>query len=119
MHSRVFRTRRPTLRSRRAGDPGRSTAHDLDGQQQRRLRGGSKTIRRDTRPVLIILGGPSDIAYENGKRDYDNLPKLTWPIMMFKSSRSRSGWHLDQSATSGTCSDVQLCDSEAELEFNG
>jgi hypothetical protein len=42
-------------------------------------------------PVLIVLGGPSDIAYENGKRDYDNLSKLSWPIMMFSKDIGHGG----------------------------
>jgi hypothetical protein len=42
-------------------------------------------------PVLIVLGGPSDIAYENGKRDYDNLSKLTWPIMFFSKDIGHGG----------------------------
>jgi hypothetical protein len=42
-------------------------------------------------PVLIVLGGPSDIAYENGKRDYDNLAMLTHPIMLFSKDIGHGG----------------------------
>ena len=42
-------------------------------------------------PVLIVLGGPSDIAYENGKRDYENLAKLTHPIMLFSKDIGHGG----------------------------
>lgn len=42
-------------------------------------------------PVLIVLGGQSDIAYENGKRDYDNLAKLTYPIMLFSKDIGHGG----------------------------
>jgi hypothetical protein len=42
-------------------------------------------------PVLIVLGGESDIAYENGKRDYDNLSKLTWPLMLFSKDVGHGG----------------------------
>jgi len=42
-------------------------------------------------PVLIVLGGPSDIAYDNGKRDYENLAKLTQPIMLFSKDLGHGG----------------------------
>ncbi|HKP62848.1 MAG TPA: alpha/beta hydrolase [Polyangiales bacterium] len=42
-------------------------------------------------PVLIVLGGESDIAYENGKRDYENLSKLTHPIMLFSKDIGHGG----------------------------
>lgn len=42
-------------------------------------------------PVLIVLGGESDIAYENGKRDYDNLSKLKYPIMLFSKDIGHGG----------------------------
>ena len=42
-------------------------------------------------PVLIVQGGPSDIAYENGKRDYENLAKLTHPIMFFSKDIGHGG----------------------------
>jgi dienelactone hydrolase len=42
-------------------------------------------------PVLIVLGGSSDIAYENGKRDYDNLAKLTYPLMLFSKDLGHGG----------------------------
>ncbi|TLS23681.1 uncharacterized protein PpBr36_06596 [Pyricularia pennisetigena] len=34
----------------------------------------AKTIRK---PVIIALGGPSDMAYPNGERDYNNIPAST------------------------------------------
>ena len=42
-------------------------------------------------PVLIILGGPSDIAYENGKRDYTNIAALGMPIMLFSKDIGHGG----------------------------
>ncbi len=42
-------------------------------------------------PVLIILGGPSDIAYENGERDYDNISVLGVPIMLFSKDIGHGG----------------------------
>ncbi|KAL4901083.1 hypothetical protein BDW74DRAFT_182182 [Aspergillus multicolor] len=30
-----------------------------------------------TKPVFYMLGGPSDVAYDNGERDYASLPKTT------------------------------------------
>jgi len=32
-------------------------------------------LRRLTKPVFYFLGGDSDIAYRNGERDYDDLPR--------------------------------------------
>ena len=57
-------------------------------------------------PVLIVLGGPSDIAYENGERDYTNIAALGIPIMLFSKdighggdlfSQPRRGLHQDRS----------------------
>ena len=42
-------------------------------------------------PVLIVLGGPSDIAYENGERDYDNISALRFPIMLFSKDIGHGG----------------------------
>ena len=42
-------------------------------------------------PVLIILGGTSDIAYENGERDYQNLSGLGLPIMLFSKNIGHGG----------------------------
>ena len=42
-------------------------------------------------PVLIVLGGPSDNAYENGKRDYDNISALGIPIMLFSKDIGHGG----------------------------
>jgi len=42
-------------------------------------------------PVLIILGGTSDIAYNNGERDYDSLSALGIPIMLFSKNIGHGG----------------------------
>ena len=48
----------------------------------------TKTIHT---PVLIVLGGPSDIAYENGERDYTNISTLGVPIMLFSKDIGHGG----------------------------
>jgi len=42
-------------------------------------------------PVLIVLGGPSDIAYENGERDYTNIAALGIPILLFSKDLGHGG----------------------------
>jgi dienelactone hydrolase len=42
-------------------------------------------------PVLIVLGGSSDIAYENGERDYTNLAPMGVPIMLFSKNIGHGG----------------------------
>ena len=42
-------------------------------------------------PVLLIEGGPSDIAYENGVRDYENISKLDVPVMWFSKDIGHGG----------------------------
>ena len=42
-------------------------------------------------PALIVLGGPSDIAYENGMRDYDGIAPLGKPIMLFSKELGHGG----------------------------
>ncbi|MBN2194977.1 MAG: alpha/beta hydrolase [Polyangiaceae bacterium] len=42
-------------------------------------------------PVLVILGGPSDVAYENGERDYDSIAALGHPIMLFSKDIGHGG----------------------------
>jgi hypothetical protein len=42
-------------------------------------------------PVLIIEGGPSDIAYENGLRDYENISQTEHPIMFFSKDIGHGG----------------------------
>jgi dienelactone hydrolase len=42
-------------------------------------------------PVLIILGGTSDIAYDNGERDYTKLSALGIPIMLFSKNIGHGG----------------------------
>jgi dienelactone hydrolase len=49
-------------------------------------------------PVLMVLGGPSDIAYENGERDYDNISALGIPILLFSKDIGHGG---DLSAKNG------------------
>ena len=39
-------------------------------------------------PVLIVLGGSDDIAYQNGENDYDAISALGKPIMLFSKSGS-------------------------------
>jgi hypothetical protein len=41
--------------------------------------------------VLVIEGGTSDIAYENGKRDFSELSKLDIPIMFFSKNIGHGG----------------------------
>ncbi len=55
------------------------------------LEGNEPLYKATHGPVFIVLGGPSDIAYENGKRDYENLSKLTWPIMLFSKELGHGG----------------------------
>lgn len=40
-------------------------------------------------PVLVLLGGPDDVAYENGKRDYQNITGV--PIMMVSTGVGHEG----------------------------
>jgi hypothetical protein len=42
-------------------------------------------------PVLIVLGGSGDIAYNNGKRDYDNISALGVPTMLFSKALGHGG----------------------------
>ena len=42
-------------------------------------------------PVLMVQGGQSDIAYENGLRDYDNLSKLGVAILYFSKDIGHGG----------------------------
>jgi len=42
-------------------------------------------------PALIVLGGPSDIAYENGESDYTNLSAKGIPIMLFSKDLGHGG----------------------------
>jgi hypothetical protein len=42
-------------------------------------------------PVLIIEGGTSDIAYENGVRDFDELSALGIPVMFFSKNIGHGG----------------------------
>jgi hypothetical protein len=42
-------------------------------------------------PVLMVLGGPDDIAYENGERDYMNISPLGYPIMLFSKNLGHGG----------------------------
>jgi len=44
-------------------------------------------------PVLIVLGGPDDVAYPNGERDYDNISALDAhiPIILFSKALGHGG----------------------------
>lgn len=42
-------------------------------------------------PVLILLGGASDTAYNNGKRDYENISKLDVPVLYFSKDIGHGG----------------------------
>jgi hypothetical protein len=42
-------------------------------------------------PVLIVLGGTSDSAYQNGQRDYEELSKLGTPIVLFSKNIGHGG----------------------------
>lgn len=45
-------------------------------------------------PVLIVLGGSADIAYQNGERDYMNISALGMPTMLFSKNGSNHGGDL-------------------------
>jgi hypothetical protein len=47
-----------------------------------------KTVRT---PVLIVLGGSSDIAYQNGERDCASIAALGIPIMLFSKDLGHGG----------------------------
>jgi hypothetical protein len=42
-------------------------------------------------PVLILLGGPSDSAYPNGSRDYDNISELGVPVVFLSKDIGHGG----------------------------
>jgi hypothetical protein len=56
-------------------------------------------------PVLIVLGGSSDIAYTNGERDYDNISALGIPIMLFSKDLGHGG---DLAKKSGDFAKIDL-----------
>lgn len=45
-------------------------------------------------PVLIVLGGSADIAYQNGENDYKAISALGKPIMLFSKDGSQHGGDL-------------------------
>jgi hypothetical protein len=45
-------------------------------------------------PVLIVLGGSNDIAYQNGENDYTAIAMLGKPIMLFSKNGSNHGGDL-------------------------
>jgi hypothetical protein len=45
-------------------------------------------------PVLIVLGGSDDIAYQNGENDYTAISALGMPIMLFSKNGSNHGGDL-------------------------
>jgi hypothetical protein len=42
-------------------------------------------------PVLIVLGGQSDVAYPNGQRDFTNIAPLGFPILLFSKDIGHGG----------------------------
>lgn len=42
-------------------------------------------------PVLVVLGGTSDVAYENGERDFTNISAIGVPIMLFSKNIGHGG----------------------------
>ena len=42
-------------------------------------------------PVLIVLGGASDVAYENGMNDYANIAPLGLPVALFSKDIGHGG----------------------------
>jgi len=42
-------------------------------------------------PVLIVLGGSGDIAYQNGENDYTSIAALGIPIMLFSKALGHGG----------------------------
>ncbi|HVY36741.1 MAG TPA: hypothetical protein VHM31_02365 [Polyangia bacterium] len=42
-------------------------------------------------PVLIVLGGSSDIAYQNGEKDYTGIAAVGVPIMLFSKDLGHGG----------------------------
>ena len=57
-------------------------------------------------PVLIVLGGSDDIAYQNGKRDYDNISALGIPIMLFSKALGHGGDLFQKNGGSFTSLDL-------------
>ena len=71
-----------------AGDP-RMTTWGINSSG---LLGANQTFYKTIHtPVLIVLGGPSDIAYENGERDYTSIAALGIPIMLFSKDIGHGG----------------------------
>ena len=58
-------------------------------------------------PVLYVLGSSSDIAYSNGKRDYEAISALGLPIMLFSSKSLGHGGDF-RSAGGGTFGKLNL-----------
>lgn len=71
-----------------AGDPRMSSVGVTSSGLTSEDKAFYKTVHS---PVLIILGGTSDIAYENGERDYQNLSGLGIPIMLFSKNIGHGG----------------------------
>lgn len=71
-----------------AGDPRMTTVGITSSGLTSADQAFYKTIHT---PFLIILGGTSDIAYENGKRDYDNISALGFPTMLFSKNIGHGG----------------------------
>ncbi|HEY8925602.1 MAG TPA: hypothetical protein VIU64_14545, partial [Polyangia bacterium] len=71
-----------------AGDP-RITTWGLNSSGL--LSGNAAFYKTIHTPVLIVLGGSDDIAYENGERDYTNISALGVPIMLFSKALGHGG----------------------------
>jgi hypothetical protein len=71
-----------------AGDPRMTTVGITSSGLTSADQAFYKTIHT---PFLIVLGGTSDIAYENGKRDYDNISALGFPTMFFSKNIGHGG----------------------------
>jgi len=71
-----------------AGDPRITTWALNSSGQMSANQAFYKTVKT---PVLMVQGGPSDIAYENGLRDYDNLSAAGIPILLFSKDIGHGG----------------------------
>ena len=55
------------------------------------LSGNDAFYKKVHTPVLIVLGGSGDIAYQNGERDYQSLSALGVPILLFSKDLGHGG----------------------------
>jgi hypothetical protein len=71
-----------------AGDP-RITTWGLNSSGL--LSANANYLKMVHTPVLIVLGGSGDIAYENGERDYATIAGLGVPVMLFSKALGHGG----------------------------